>query len=154
MASEYVSPSTLARTRRLAWETFLAAPTPSADDVRAHAERVSRCSCRAGGDDRGKSRDRRTQKYYLLRAYGNGQVCACMWCGLRLTIATVTEDRLIPGSSGGKYVRSNLGPACVVCNRSRGDVAFTVAARRWHVVRMHGRAGDRTRVRGLDLVAA
>lgn len=87
---------------------------------------------------RGNSRDRAARRAYLLRVYaadvqmGSVRVhdhqhlteyeptCRCYRCGRLLTDATVTVDRIIPGCRGGKYVRSNIRPACAACNSETG----------------------------------
>ena len=74
---------------------------------------------RHGGDLRGSSYARRQRKAWLLAAFGTGKTCPCHWCGKRLTFNTLTQDRIIPGEQGGRYVRSNLVPACLKCNQTR-----------------------------------
>lgn len=74
---------------------------------------------RHGGETRGNSYDRRRRKYWLLNTFGTGRTCPCHWCGKRLTFTTLTQDRLQPGEVGGRYIRSNLVPACLKCNQAR-----------------------------------
>lgn len=74
---------------------------------------------RHGGELRGNSYDRRRRKAWLLNTFGTGRTCPCHWCRKRLTFKTVTADRLTPGEQGGRYLRSNLVPACLDCNRDR-----------------------------------
>jgi 5-methylcytosine-specific restriction endonuclease McrA len=74
---------------------------------------------RHGGELRGNSYDRRRRKVWLLNAFGTGRSCTCHWCGKRLTFKTLTQDRLVPGANGGRYIKSNLVPACLKCNRER-----------------------------------
>lgn len=72
---------------------------------------------------RGNSRDREARRRYLVRVYesnlGKG-FCRCYRCGLHLTMQTVTVDRITPGAKGGRYVRSNIRPACATCNSETG----------------------------------
>ena len=77
--------------------------------------------CRRCGepDRRGRARDRRARKLWLLDKFGNGVECPCTWCGTTLTFATLQQDRIVPG---GPYRRDNLVPACGNCNIARtGD---------------------------------
>lgn len=52
-----------------------------------------------------------------MRAYASDVAgCVrCYRCGLLLTEATLTVDRIVPGKKGGKYVRSNIRPSCGPC---------------------------------------
>jgi hypothetical protein len=67
---------------------------------------------------RGNTQDREARRAYLLRVYestvGPG-TCRCYRCGLVLTVATVTVDRIIPGARGGTYRRNNIRPSCAEC---------------------------------------
>ncbi len=75
---------------------------------------------RCGGDARGNCYDRRARKLFLLTAFGTGRSCRCVWCWKRLTFRNLTVDRIFPGYLGGRYIRSNIVPACFDCNRGRG----------------------------------
>lgn len=82
---------------------------------------------RAGPDSgRGNNRDRAARKRWLLRTFDpelGGESCRCFvaTCGDLLSYATVTVDRITPGSQGGRYVHGNIRPACLFHNSSRGD---------------------------------
>lgn len=81
---------------------------------------------RAGGELRGNSIDRWYRKSWLMRTFGNGLSAPCMLritdrCLRRVDWDTITADRIIPGARGGRYVHGNLIPACIYCNRHRGD---------------------------------
>lgn len=75
------------------------------------------------GNARGNSRDRAARKAYLLKVYasdyGDGW-CRCYRCGQQLTLETLTVDRIVPGCKGGRYVRTNIRPACSACNSETG----------------------------------
>lgn len=75
-------------------------------------------SSRAGGDKRGNASQRRARKSFLLREWGNGSFCPCIYCGVSLDSASVEADRIIPG---GSYGRHNVIPACRACNVARLD---------------------------------
>jgi hypothetical protein len=91
---------------------------------------------------RGSSEDRRRRVSWLLKTYAadvrwqgpsrmdtqtcefwDGRyepACRCYRCGKLLTRKTVTVDRIVPGCKGGRYVRSNIRPACSRCNSETG----------------------------------
>lgn len=73
---------------------------------------------RHGGDKRGNCRDRRARKIWMLATFGDGTQCPCVHCERPLTYETVEADRIIPG---GSYRRTNIQPACRVCNLERSD---------------------------------
>jgi hypothetical protein len=75
---------------------------------------------------KGNSRQRRARKHWLLSEAagfgGNGSNVPCAFHPDELlTFATVTADRILPGSLGGTYERKNLRPACLSGNSSRQD---------------------------------
>ena len=72
-------------------------------------------------DLRGSSYDRARRRAWMLVTYGDGVSCPCWMCGGELTNETVTADRVVPGSQGGRYTRDNIRPACLACNIARGD---------------------------------
>jgi hypothetical protein len=69
---------------------------------------------------RGSAEDRRRRRQYLLSTFGDGTTCPCYRCGIELTDATITVDRIKPGKASGRYVRSNIRPACGPCNSETG----------------------------------
>lgn len=69
---------------------------------------------------RGSSADRRARKHFLLTKFGNGHTAPCYRCRVALTFLTITVDRIVPGALGGRYVRSNIRPACGPCNSETG----------------------------------
>lgn len=72
-------------------------------------------------DARGSAADRLARRRWLLAAFGDGSSAPCSYCGVALTLDTVTVDRWpVPGCRGGRYVRGNIRPACGACNSSHG----------------------------------
>ena len=76
-------------------------------------------------NQRGSSYDRRARRAWLVSPAagfgGDGEKVPCWECGKMLTVDQVTPDRLIPGSQGGTYRRSNIrGPHCVTCSCRQG----------------------------------
>lgn len=66
-------------------------------------------------------RHRHRHVHSLLAEFGDGQWCPCVYCGAPLDAETLTKDRIIPGSRGGRYTLDNLLPACAPCNVLRAD---------------------------------
>ena len=72
---------------------------------------------------RGSSYARARRRAWLLKTYESNEspgTCRCYRCGVLLLESTLTVDRIIPGCRGGKYVRSNIRPACARCNSETG----------------------------------
>lgn len=116
-ATSHISSDVLAK--------IAAAPVPTAEDKAAHEAMVARQGAtRAGGDGRGSSKDRSARTDKLLKEFGDGEHCPCSYCHTTLDHATLTQDRIYPGSQGGRYIYANLLPACGSCNSSRGDKAL------------------------------
>lgn len=85
----------------------------------------------SNSNDRGSASSRRARKYWLLSPDsgwgGNGTVVPCYRADTHcnnysLTFETMQVDRVIPGVLGGRYVKDNVRPACVPCNRATGHV--------------------------------
>jgi 5-methylcytosine-specific restriction endonuclease McrA len=75
-------------------------------------------------DKRGNSKDRAARKNWLLSCEkfgGDGVKVACVHCQALIGYDEVQADRIIPGSQGGSYARTNVQPACAPCNLSRSD---------------------------------
>lgn len=97
------------------------------------------------GNARGGSDERRRRRVWLVETYranvdlvliqlpygpvavevdkgteGAEPACRCYRCGVLMTEATLTVDRIKPGCHGGTYARSNIRPACGTCNSSTG----------------------------------
>lgn len=77
------------------------------------------------GGNRPNSFQRRANKRHMLSPSagfgGNGVTVPCVYCQMALPFSLIEADRIIPGAQGGDYRRSNLVPACRVCNSRRGD---------------------------------
>jgi len=76
----------------------------------------------SNSNSRGSSKDRKARRQYLLSKFGDGKTAPCVYCGEPLTDATITVDRIVPGCQGGKYIRSNIQPACGLCNSKDGNL--------------------------------
>jgi 5-methylcytosine-specific restriction endonuclease McrA len=73
----------------------------------------------------GNSSDRAKRRDALLKEFGDGKECPCIYCGLKVTHGTLQQDKICTSDEGGKYRLSNLVPACVSCNTRRGDTAWS-----------------------------
>ncbi len=71
---------------------------------------------------RGSSKARAARRRWLLATYESEHpgYARCYRCGSLLSELTLTVDRIVPGCRGGKYVRSNIRPACAMCNSETG----------------------------------
>lgn len=76
----------------------------------------------SNSNSRGSSEDRRRRRRFLIDTYGDGTYVKCSFdnCDALLTMETVTVDRIVPGALGGRYIRSNIRPACGPHNYSDG----------------------------------
>jgi HNH endonuclease len=111
-------------------------------------EQERRAPARRGttnGNARGGSDERRRRRVWLVETYransdlvliqlpygpvavevergteGAEPACRCYRCGVLMTEATLTVDRIKPGCQGGTYARGNIRPACGTCNSSTG----------------------------------
>ncbi len=107
-ASLTMAPAHLfAKARSTALATFFSDPRPSLS--------------RPGGELRGNSRDRHVRTAKLLSKFGDGQHCACVYCGRVLDANTLTQDKIYTADEGGRYKMANLLPACFDCNSHRND---------------------------------
>lgn len=71
-------------------------------------------------NQRGNTLQRLLRRSWLVTTYGNGSDVLCFHCGTRLTVATVSADRIRPGVDGGTYARTNIRPSCLSCNVADG----------------------------------
>ena len=47
--------------------------------------------------------------------------CTCVYCGESYALSELTLDHVHPKTLGGEDITSNLVPACVKCNQSKGS---------------------------------
>lgn len=106
---------------KLATAKITAAPRPSAEDILRTRITIAN-SNRRGGDLRGNTRDRAARTTKLLVEFGDGKTCPCIYCGTELNDATLTQDKIVTGADGGRYIYANLIPACLSCNMKRSDM--------------------------------
>lgn len=82
---------------------------------------------RSNKNETGSSYSRRVRKLWLLDTFGNGITAPCMMqcsphCEGRVSLATLTVNRIVPGCRGGRYTRDNIEPACSPCNTLDGSL--------------------------------
>lgn len=63
-----------------------------------------------------------TIEQWQQKLYYYGQ--RCIYCGLELDDNSITKDHKIPLSRGGSNWISNLAPACLTCNDSKGTKTY------------------------------
>ena len=98
---------------------------PTAEEVAAAHEKIDRLGAdRYEANIRGSSKDRRASRLRLLKEFGDGTTCGCVYCGVELNENTLTRDKIYTAREGGKYRHDNLVPACLACNQSRSDTPF------------------------------
>jgi hypothetical protein len=129
-----VEPVVLREAQQHARAKWDRAPVPT----KAQAARAARLYARLGAKNaesnaRGSSSDRERRERNLLKEFGDGRTAPCVYCGVKLDGLHLTQDRLWPGSAGGRYINANLVPACDNCNRTRSDTPFAETIREWGV---------------------
>lgn len=75
----------------------------------------------------GNSDDRRGRREALLKEFGDGESCPCVYCGVKLYDETLEQDKIIITEKGGRYRKPNLVPACKGCNNNRKTKTFQTA---------------------------
>lgn len=101
---------------------------PTAKEKRENKAKIKAKGANAARRDlNGNNTQRRERKIALAVEFGDGKTCGCVYCGLVISYSpkyskySMEEDKINETAAGGKYKVSNLLPACVSCNRSRGD---------------------------------
>lgn len=74
---------------------------------------------------RGNTTDRERRKAWLMKhwACDTPGYVRCYRCGCLLDWHSITIDRVVPGSQGGRYTRNNIRPACQFDNSSTAHKA-------------------------------
>ena len=97
-------------------------------------------SDRNGRENRGNTKDRAARRANILRHWGNGATCECVWCDRILMdygadeasgdrpADHVTVDHIVTHSAGGTYRMPNLVPSCYPCNNERDEMPFDTFA--------------------------
>lgn len=77
-------------------------------------------------DKRGNNKDRAARKVWMLKTFAplsDPDKAYCVHCQAIVGYDEVQADRIIPGSQGGSYARTNVQPSCGPCNLTRSDNA-------------------------------
>ena len=75
----------------------------------------------------GNTKDRRSRREKLLKDFGDGETCPCIYCGIVVTHGTLEQDKMYTTQEGGRYKYSNVVPSCGDCNKRRGNMSFEQA---------------------------
>lgn len=76
----------------------------------------------------GNSTDRKRRRDKILKEFGDGVRCPCIYCGILLSgNGDLEQDKMYTTSEGGRYRMSNLVPSCSPCNKRRSDKTFEEA---------------------------
>jgi SPP1 gp7 family putative phage head morphogenesis protein len=120
--ADIASKSELKEAQNLAIEKGNNVKPPTKEEKKSAAERIARIGVNEYRNEiKGNSVDRRRRRKFLLKEFGNGHTCPCVYCGRRLTDSTLTQDKIYTSREGGRYKHDNLVPACEGCNKARGD---------------------------------
>lgn len=107
---------------------YASAPHPTlqeiADNLRGLEEKGANTFRR---DLVGNSTDRKNRRIKLLKEFGDGEWCPCIYCGKMVTHGTMEQDKIYTTAEGGRYRMPNLVPSCSDCNKKRGDDDFDTA---------------------------
>jgi SPP1 gp7 family putative phage head morphogenesis protein len=124
---EVVSHKELRAAQKQARAKFRNAPQPTKEEIANAHQKMNKI----GADDyemqiRGSSRDRAAARKKLLNEFSHdgGHTCPCIYCGIKLDDSTITRDKMYTAREGGRYRSTNTVPACLGCNKSRGDIPF------------------------------
>lgn len=105
---------------------------PTKEEIKENKANIAKKGAnQARKDLNGNNIQRRERKVALAKEFGDGKTCGCGYCGLVISYSpeysqySMEEDKIIETAAGGRYRMSNLIPACVSCNRSRGDRSAT-----------------------------
>jgi len=113
------------RAQQLALAKAEVLPEPTEEEAAKANERIDELGAdRYESQIRGNVYDRARSRLRLLEEFGDGEHCQCVYCGSVLDEGTVTRDKIRTAREGGRYRQSNLVPACLACNQSRGDTAW------------------------------
>lgn len=77
-----------------------------------------------------KLRNSKRRQSFKRMLLGERPWVECHYCGQHLTLETVTLDHVKPLSKGGAMGIKNIVPACLACNRKRGNTDYKTFVRR------------------------
>lgn len=110
---------------------FKQCPIPTEEEVESNLIGLAE---RGGTDYRrqiiGNTTDRRRRRNRLLKEFGDGTHCPCIYCGKKLTHGTLEQNKMYTTEQGGRYRLSNIIPSCNSCNKQRGVMKFETALKR------------------------
>lgn len=105
-----------------------AAPRPTPAEVEAARAGLEKMGANAFRKTlNGNSSDRRRRREALLSEFGDGKVCPCVYCGIKVGEGSLEQDKIYTTAEGGRYRVPNLVPSCSDCNKRRSDKSFAQA---------------------------
>ena len=115
----------------LAKAKLKSAPKPTDQEISEAKEGLARLGANVYRRNLvGNSKDRAKRRDALLREFGDGSKCPCVYCGTSLTHGTLEQDKIYTTAQGGRYRLPNLVPACSGCNKHRSDKKFSEVIKR------------------------
>jgi hypothetical protein len=119
----------------LAKKKFKSVPQPSEEDIAKAKEGMARLGANKYRKNLvGNSKDRGKRREALLKEFGDGQHCPCIYCGVKIGEGTLEQDKVLTTGQGGKYKLANLVPACSGCNKNRSDMGFGEAMKKLEAI--------------------
>lgn len=104
---------------------FKEAPVPTREDRKLASKMLAKLGANKYRRNLvGNTEDRFKRREALLREFGDGTHCPCVYCGVKIGHGTMEQDKIYTTAEGGKYRTPNLVPACSGCNKARGDKPF------------------------------
>ena len=74
----------------------------------------------------GNTTDRAKRRAALLKEFGDGTHCPCVYCGTKLGegATQLEQDKIKTTREGGRYRLPNLVPSCGSCNKTRSNTKW------------------------------
>lgn len=103
-------------------------PEPTEEEIKQSKEGIEKYGARRYRRIiSSNSTDRRMRRNALLKEFGDGESCPCVYCGIIVTHGTLEQDMIHPRSQGGRYRLSNLVPSCRDCGFRKRNMSFSEA---------------------------
>ncbi len=102
-------------------------PRPTSDEKREAKEGIAKLGANKYRRNLvGNTGDRAKRRAALLKEFGDGTHCPCIYCGTKLGPegAQLEQDKIVTTGQGGRYRLPNLVPSCGPCNKKRSDTKW------------------------------
>jgi hypothetical protein len=121
-----VTPEELKHAQQVAQKKARNVPKPTPEELKAAEVGLAKLGANKFRKTlNGNSTDRARRREALLKEFGDGKQCPCVYCGLKLEHGTLEQDKIVTTAKGGRYRLPNLVPACGGCNKQRGDLPWS-----------------------------